>query len=279
MSAVLAPAGKSPIPAPNILLMGPGGTGKTYAIRTLVDAGITPFILSLDPGGLGSIGDIPATKLHWHVINPVAHSWQDMIQQAKTLGNLTFEGITASKDFQKGKQMRYINVLETLASFKDDRTGTDFGPVDNWPTSRALVIDHFTELCVASKEWAVGNKLVLHQGEWQVAQNNIENLVRNLTIVCRCWVVVIAHVDRETDLVLGGSKIMVHALGKALAPKLPPLFSDVIMATREGAAFTWDTAAPGVDLKTSNLAIAAKLPPSFSPIVEKWKSRGGVVEP
>ena len=87
--------------------------------------------------------------------------------------------------------------------------------------------------------------------------------------------VLIAHVERETDMVLGGTKLMASTLGRALAPKIPPMFSDVILTTRQGDKWNWDTANVTADLKTRNLAIRGDLPPSFGPIIEKWKARGG----
>lgn len=269
---------QSPISAPKVLLMGVGGNGKTYSLRTLVDFGIKPCIISLDPVGLAVVGDVPSPKLAWHVVKPPASSWTDMIKKTKDRASLMFEGLAQEKDFTKSNQTRFIQVLESLAEFKDDRTGEVLGMVDTWGTDKAIVIDHLTELGQASKEWAVGQKLVLAQGEWQVAQNNAINLIRNLVTVCRCWVIVLAHIDRETDLVLQTSRITVHALGRAMAPQLPPLFSDVVLAARDGDQFRWSTAEPGTDTKTQNLAINAKLPASFSSIVEKWRSRGGVIE-
>jgi hypothetical protein len=83
-------------------------------------------------------------------------------------------------------------------------------------------------------------------------------------------------VERETDAILGGVKLMVSTLGKALAPKLPPMFSDVILTVREGSKFTWDTGSAMADVKTRNLPIAGGQPADFRSIVSKWKSRGGV---
>lgn len=268
----------SPISAPKVLLEGPSGSGKTYALRTLVECGITPFIVALDVQGLEAIADVPAEKLHWQAIRPENKTWESMIQDSKRLAGMTFEGITGAYDAYKHKQQRFLKVLGALSNFKDDRTGKEFGPIDSWPTSRAIVIDHLTELSMATKEWAVGEKLVLHQGEWQVAQNCLENLIRQLTIVPRCWVILISHVDREVDEVRGGTKIMPHTLGRKLAPKLPALFSDVILVQREVKEFRWCTAAPDVDLKTRNLPIETKLAPSFVAICEAWKKRGGIVE-
>jgi hypothetical protein len=192
---------------------------------------------------------------------------------------MTYDAITKVFDVNKSKQKRYVDVLSTMTNFKCDRCGKEFGETDGWSTGRAVVIDHFTEFCQASKEWAVGEKLILHEGEWQVAQNNVENFVRQAYTSLRCWFIVIAHIDRETDYVQGGSKIMVHALGRKLAPKLNPLFSDVVLAVRQGKEFYWDSAAVDVDLKTRNLPIESKMPPDFGRIVSTWKSRGGIVEP
>lgn len=266
------------IPAPKILLMGAGGTGKTYALRTFINEGITPFVIALDAQGVEVLGDLPVDKCHWHAIKAPSQNWKTVIATAKNDLALNYEGLTKKQDFEKTKQNRWIEVLETMANFTCDRDGKSYGEIDSWGTDRAIVIDHNTELGMASKEWAVGNKMVMHQGEYLVAQNNVENLLRQLTIVCRCWVVVIAHIDRELDELRGGTKIMVHALGRRLAPKLPILFSDVVLAAREGKEFRWSTAEVDTDLKTRNLPIEAKLAPSFGPVVATWKKRGGTIE-
>lgn len=70
---------------------------------------------------------------------------------------------------------------------------------------------------------------------------------------------------------------MVSTLGKALAPKLPPMFSDVILTERSGSNFTWNTGSAMADVKTRNLPIAEKLPADFGQIIKKWQSRGGVL--
>lgn len=269
---------RSPISAPKILLEGPGGTGKTYAIRTFVPQGITPFVIALDAQGIESVADIPCPKLHWHTIGAAAKSWSNMIDESKRLLTLSYDGITKMIDANKHKQSRWIATLETLAKPKCDRCGKEFPEVDKWGTDTAIIIDHLTELSQASKEWAVGDKLVLHEGEWQVAMNNLENFIRQLTIVCRCWVVMIAHIDREIDTVRGGTKIMTHTLGRKLAPKLPVLFSDVVSAERNVKEFHWSVASPDMDLKSRNLPLEAKLPPDFAKIVETWKGRGGIIE-
>ena len=50
------------------------------------------------------------------------------------------------------------------------------------------------------------------------------------------------------------------------------------MTVRSGKEWTWDTANSQADVKTRNLEIKAGLPPTFKAILDKWKSRGGVLE-
>jgi hypothetical protein len=90
---------------------------------------------------------------------------------------------------------------------------------------------------------------------------------------CPCHFVLIAHVERETDQVLGGVKLMVSTLGRALPPKIPILFSDVILAVRNGTKWNWDTANAQADLKTRNLPVRSDNPPDFASIMAKWSSR------
>ena len=57
----------------------------------------------------------------------------------------------------------------------------------------------------------------------------------------------------------------------ALLAAFMRLVSDVILATRDGDKFTWDTANSLADVKTRNLPIAAKLPADFGAIIAQWQ--------
>ena len=269
---------RSPIPGAKILLMGEAGVGKTHALRTLVDAGIHPYVLAYE-SGFEVLGDVPAGKLGWHYIRPKLSSWSAMIDTAKEINTLSYEMITKKADPNRGEwKTRWIETLENLAKFRDDRTGAFLEPVEKWGTDRAIVIDNFTELCRAMMELQIGQKPVASQPEWQIAQNNVENFVRQLTTVTHCWVILNCHVDRITDEVYGGSKVQLMSLGRALSPKLPTMFSDVIIAEREGKKFVWSTARTGTTLKARNLPYEDNMPPSYARIVEAWKSHGGIIE-
>lgn len=273
---------KSALPGTNVLLMGPAGTGKTHAIGTLVEAGLEVFYLGLEPGLESLLGyftdkgkPIPP-NLHWHQLDAPKASFLDMIDSAKKINTMGLETLAKMVDPKKSNHDQFIKLLECLNNFKDDRTGESFGAVDTWGPDRALAMDGMAGLCRASMSLVVGGKPVKNQSDWGIAMDNVERILRMLTDNCRCHFVLIAHVERETDAVLGGVKITLSALGSKLSPKITPMFSDVILAVREGAKFSWDTGSAMADVKTRNLAIAQGLPSSFGPVIQKWRSRGGV---
>lgn len=268
---------KSPLPGFNLLLLGSTGTGKTYSIRTLVEQGITPFCVFTEPG-FEVLGDLPADKLHWHYIKPADQAWAAMIDSAKKINTFSFESLTKLSDINRKDYGQFIDLLTTLSNFKCDRCGKEFGPVDEWNTSRALVLDSLSGVNIMAMNLVVGSKPVKSQADWGVAQDNLERLVQKLCIDTQCHFVLIAHAEREIDEVGGGSKIMAATLGKKLAPRLPRFFSDVVLADRQGTKFTWSTAAVGADLKARNLPVADNLPPSFAQIISSWESRGGVID-
>ena len=147
--------------------------------------------------------------------------------------------------------------------------------MDQFPISRIFVMDSLTETANAAMKMQIGSRPMASPGDYGVAQNNLMNFLRLLTQGCVCPFVMTAHVDREVDQVTQAAKIMIKAIGKALATEIPTLFSDVIYTMREGNKFTWDTAAYGVDTKTRSLGYKAGIVPDFSLIMDVWKKRSG----
>ena len=267
----------------NVMLMGPAGTGKTYSIGTLADAGVEVFYLGLEPGLESLLAywkdkgkEIPA-NVHWHQMEAPKASFLELMDAANKINTMQLDTLAKLQDPNRSKHNQFIKMLEVLNDFPDDRTGQRFGCVDTWTPGRALVVDGMAGLARAAMSLVVGGKPVRNQSDWGIAQDQVEKIVRLWSDNCRCHFVLIAHVEREQDAILGGVKLMVSTLGKALAPKLPPMFSDVILSERSGANFSWNTGSAIADVKTRNLAISEKLPADFKPIIEKWKSRGGVL--
>lgn len=269
----------------NVLLIGPAGTGKTHSIGTLVDSNpkLEVFFLGLESGIESLFGfwkdkgkDIPP-NLHWHIMAPPKASFSEMMESAKLINSMSLDALAKMVDPNRAKHDQYIKLFTALNDFPSDRTGQKFGPVDGWSPSRALIIDGLTGLGRAAMALVIGGKAVKSQSDWGIAQDQLEKLLRQFCDGCRCHIVILAHVEREVDQVLGGTKLMVSTLGKALAPKIPSMFSDVILTVRSGDKWFWDTSSPMADVKTRNLAIAGNLPADFRPLLEKWKNRGGLI--
>lgn len=270
------------LPGFNVLLMGPAGTGKTYSIGTLVDLGVETFYLSIEAGMESLLGywtdrgmPIPE-NLHWHKLAAPKANLTQMIANAKNINMLNLDSLAKMTDPEKSKHNQFVSLLEALNNFPDDRTGETYGPVNEWDQSHVLVIDGATGISQCAMALVVGGKAVRNQSDWGIAQDQVEKIIRMLCDNCPCHFVLLAHVERETDAILGGVKLMVSTLGKALAPKLPSMFSDVILAARSGDKWQWDTASALADVKTRNLPIKSDNPPTFKAIMDKWQSRNKV---
>jgi hypothetical protein len=275
------PTAKSVLPGVNVLLMGPAGTGKTYSVGSLVESGVEVFYLGLEPG-LESLlayftdkGKPIPDNLHWHILEAPKASFAEFLESATKVNTMALESLAKMSDPNRSKHNQFLKLISACNDFPDDRTGKSYGPIDDWTPSRALVVDGMAGLARAAMSLVVGGKPVRNQSDWGIAQDQVEKVVRMWTDNCKCHFVLLAHVERETDAILGGVKLMVSTLGKALAPKLPPMFSDCILTVREGSKFTWDTGSAIADVKTRNLVIGQGLPADFKIIINKWKSRGG----
>lgn len=269
---------------PNVLLMGPAGTGKTYAIGTLVDWAAKNqrevFVLFTENGLETLLGywkdrglEVPAC-LHWHQQTNKALGLDAMLKGAQLVGSSTYEALTKMQDTNRGGENNaFFKILQSCSSFKDDRTQKDFGRVDDFGPDKIFVVDSLSELSAAAMKMQVGMKPMAAPQDYGVAQQYIIGFLRLMTQGVRATFVMTAHVDRIMDTVSQQTKIMVKSAGKALADEIPQLFSDVIYTVREGAVFTWDTAQFGVDAKTRSLGYRSKIPPDFAAIMEVWKKR------
>jgi hypothetical protein len=259
--------------------MGPSGTGKTYSLSTLVETGLEVFCLFLEPGvetligAYADHGKLIPPNLHWHYLQPKTQGFDQLRSTAEQIGKFDLQGLTKMRDMNRSKNNQMTELYTILNNFTDQRTGEAFGPVDSWGTEKVLVIDSLSALNRIAMEMVVGTKPVKDMADWGIAQQALMSLMHKLTSGCNCHFILIAHVDRETDQILGGVKLMVAALGKAITSQIPQAFSDVILTSREGDKFYWDTANSQADVKTRNLPIASKLSANFYPIWEKWNSR------
>lgn len=272
---------------PKVCLMGLGGTGKTYALGTLAEwAEKNNFELAIlfTENGLESFlgyfrdhGKEPPPNVYWHqqVTRPIA--LKTLIEMADKVGKLSYEALAKSVDSNRGGDSNaFWKILMSCSNFTDDRTGKTLGAVDAFPRNRIFAMDSLTETANAAMKMQIGSRPMASPGDYGVAQNMLMNFLRLHTQGTDCPFVMTAHVDRETDGITQSTKIMIKAIGKALATEIPTLFSDIIYTTREADKFYWDTAAFGVDTKTRSLGIRSKIEPDFASIFDVWKTRAGL---
>lgn len=258
------------------MLVGGVGSGKTHAIRTLIDAGITPFVLFTEPG-MRTISDLPKEKLHWAYIPAATSEWDTMIDSAKKINTMSYKSLAGLTDINKRKYSQFLEILGCLHDFKCDRTGESFGDVSSWGADRAIVVDSLSGLNRMAMDLVVGSKPTKAMSDWGVAMDNLERLIDKLCYDTRCHFVLTAHLEREQDEVSGAIRNMPSTLGRKLAPRLPRNFDDVVLCDHKNGKFFWSTMSNNTDLKARNLTMSENLPPSFVPLIQSWVKAGGVI--
>lgn len=274
----MPPESEVSIPGINTLLVGETGTGKTHSLKTLIDAGVTPFVLFTEQG-IRTLADIACDKLHYKYVPPAATSWDDMISTAKKINTMSFEQLSKLKDIDKRKFGQWLDMVGVMNNFVCDRCGEGFGDVADWNTDRAICVDSLSGLNIMAMDLVVGSKPTKAMNDWGVAMDNLERFINNMCSLTKCHFVMIAHLERETNEITGGIFLTVSSLGKKLPPKIPRFFDDVIMCQREETIFSWSTAEFNVALKGRNVPISKTLLPSFQPLIKSWQGAGGNILP
>jgi len=262
------------LPGSKVLLMGDTGVGKTYAIQTLLDCGITPFIIFTEPGmeTLGKVLD----RCHWKYIPPKTPGWADFAKGLQKVNTLSYEALCKTADLDRMKYVGFLDVINQCNDFID-QNGESFGDCATWGTDRALCIDSLSALSTMSMQLVIGGKVTKAPQDYGIAQNMLEMLVEKLVSDLSCWFLLTSHLAREKNEVTGGTEVTVSTIGKALAPNLPKHFSDVIEAKRAGTKFWWSTDGMGVASKARNVPISNDIQPTFTSLVNSWKERGGII--
>lgn len=262
------------------LLIGPAGTGKTTSIVTLLAAGLKVRLLATEPSAPSRVieeakkRNISIEGFDWKFISPAVPSWDSLIKSGEIVNNMSLKDIADMRTgIAKPDGKQWIEMLKSIQNFVSDRTGQNLGDATTWGSDCAFVIDGLTGISTMSRNLTVGLKPNPAPGEWGVMQSNILNLVGKLCADCQCHLVVIAHVERENNELTGMSSITVSTLGAKLAPKIPPLFTNVVYAKRIANNFLWSTADSGVDTKNGDLPMSDTLQPSFQPIVDAFRER------
>lgn len=261
------------------LLMGAPGSGKTDSLHTWLKAGLRLCVVFTEPGGHESLIDAcvrtktPMDKLHWCYVAPAVPSWDSMLKSADLIGSMSYKDLSELKMMEKTAYKQWLNLLRALSNFTCSRTGEVLGAVDSWGPDTCFALDSLSGINIMAMDLIAGAKPAKHQGEWGVAMDTEERLLTKLCAATRCFFVLIAHIEREVDELVGSSVTVASALGRKVGPKLPRFFSDTVLAYREGASFYWSTSTVNVVTKNRALPLADKMQPSFAPIVAAYHRR------
>jgi hypothetical protein len=277
-----APAHEIP-PGPKVLLYGDTGTGKTHAIRSLVDLGLEVFVLSTEPGIQAVLGDVPADRLHWHYLSAVPGTWNSFQRAAADFNQKTLKVMCDSVP-DRSEFRQWMSLAATLANFTDDRTGKEFGDPLSWDSSRAFVIDSMSGINILAQNAWLGAKPAMGPPDYQVIQKHIADLFNRVCFGTKCWLVVTGHAEREEDELTRQVKITIASVGRKLAPQLPRFFDEMIFCRREievragkpEAKFVWSSLEPGATCKVRYLPWSQTLDPDFKALHAAWKAKAAI---
>lgn len=279
-SKIAMEAAVNPFKAPTTLLMGDSGTGKTTSLATYIEAGLKLACLFTDPGGEEVLIDriielgLPLENFYFNYCGPATQDVGALEDMATKINTMSYEALGGIKTgINKQDHDQFIHLLGMLADFHDLRTGESLGPIDKLDDSWAFAIDSLSGVNTMAMELTVGLKPNPHQGEWGTMMKAEEKLVNFLVSSLKCFVCVTCHLDKTKDEVAGRMYKSPAMLGQKLSPTVPRIFSDVILTRREGQQFYWDTDDDAATVKARNIPINGKNPPTFVPIVERYRKR------
>ncbi len=268
-----------PITPPAIMLLGDTGSGKTYAIISALKAGLEVFVLVTENTGVETLIDackkeeVDMTNLHWKRCTPTQQPWSVMKAQAKlTNNNNVGELQKLEAGLERFKYPAFINLITACEDFVCDRTKEHFGDVMTWDEKRLLVLDSMSGLNEIVSSHITGHRITMTQPEFGVVQNHIYNLTNTLCSL-NCFFMVTGHLESEVDEVRGTSRFMVSTVGRKLAPKLPRMFSEVILAREENGKYFWSTMDSKVATKSRALPKSSSLSPDFGQVVTIYQQR------
>jgi hypothetical protein len=262
-----------------VLVLGESGAGKTHSIQTLINSGVTPFVLFTEPG-MRTIADTLPEECHWMYVPAANASWESMMETMKKIGTMNQKSLSSIDAINKKDYQQFYQVLAALNHFVCARTGEDFGDISTWKTDRCIVIDSLTGLSRMAMDMVVGSKPCKNPGDWGIAMSSLEMLLDKLAYDTHCHYVLTGHLEREKDEVTGGVINMPSTLGQKLAPKIPRNFDDVVLASNKNGKYHWSTlSSASITLKARNLPPNKDLmEPSFKPLIKSWIEAGGVIE-
>lgn len=228
-----------------LMLIGDSSTGKTGSLASLVAAGYKLRILDLDNG-------LPVL---YNLLTDPSSPYTDGLKKIDLGEAVHYATITDEMKSIKGqivpvKVSVWDRAVRMLDHWKDGEI--DLGKPSSWGRDTVLVIDSLTMLSTAALYFVQmmnAHLLTSTQNEWRrdigTAQGLLTKLLELLaSTTIQCNVVLISHIAfvREANGVMLGAdesggmqKGYPSAIGKAISPRIPRYFNNVIQSQTVGA--------------------------------------------
>lgn len=267
----------------NLALVGHPGSGKTSAIVMAIKCGMEVFVLFSEANGpsnflkaardIYKLNEEEMSRLHFCYL-------KSGVTKFKTLRD-TADIVNKAPEFGKisgGSRSNYDQLVKLMAACVKfvDQNGKEFGAVDEWGPNRLIALDSLTGLNDMAMQLTIGGKPCPTQQDWGVAMKQEMDLIKALIGTQACFLLT-AHLSLEKDEVSGRLITAPMALGQKNGPAMLPLFSDIVLAEKEGDKFYWSTTNSKIDcLKNSFLPLKAKMSVSMDVLIDQWLKANGV---
>lgn len=267
----------SPLKGSKTALLGLPKSGKTVSTRTLGEIQGLRKIFLFTENSADRISDLP--NVHWATVQPVVANILELWKAGNDLNTLTQKQLSQGEGENRENYRQLLDVVSLLNNFKCVRTGQELGPADTWGPDTVLVLDGLSNLSYMAMKLVIGSKPNASEAQWGMAMGYIEALLMWLTNGLNCHFILISHIEPELNPTTNMYQNMMSTLGKKLAPKLPKLFSDVILARRQGDIFDWTNTDDATSCGPGLLTPVASMAPSFVPLFNAWLAKGGIFSP
>lgn len=262
------------------LVYGETGTGKTYSVSSLIPTGQKIRVLAAESNcvsglevalrdydkqvKLGKKPAIAEDQFALMIPSRPKRTAADLVASQGKFIQTALESQFKTADPNRNKYTRYLEILKSTSGFVDNKTGKNYGSIDDWGDDTTLVVDSLTIICEAIQAATVGGKLAISQPEWGVMQKSLQELLRMLTEDFRGNLVLLAHPVKEIDQLLGVTKIYPSNLGQALNNLLPTFFSEVLWSYKKDKTFLWSTQHKQAVTRQTWLPIDDALPQDYA---------------
>ena len=264
--------------APKVLLMGMPGGGKTYALASLLEAGMELFVIFTEQGKESLLEacmerGISTEKLHYCRISAGSPGFSSLKRIAKAINRQTQKDLQGAKGLNEKDYSQMIDLIGACENFVDQH-GVSYGNATDWGNDRCLAVDGLSGINTMMMDLVVGAKPIKTIADWGIAMDGEMRFINQCVNSLTAMFVLIAHLELNKDEVDGRIYRYPKLLGNKNTYDFGKHFSDVIVSYDNGGGnFYWSNDEKNMQLKSRNLKRGAKLEPSFIPLIDKWAGR------